>query len=284
MGNLTVRPKKNQDRPLGLTSLQTLTTNFIAQLSKEQLSRGVVGFSSGNHAQAVAIAARAAGAQATLVMPTDAPRIKVESTRAQGATIVTYDRLKEDRTAIGKRIAAETGATLVPPFDHPWIIAGQGTAGLELLEEVSDLDAILTPIGGGGLISGSSIAAKGLRPGIRVIGVEPEDCNDTFLSLKEGKRVEIPPPTSIADGLRSPSPGELTFPIIQRNVDRVLLVTDDEIRAAVKFLLLRLKILVEPSGAVCAAAILAGKLPAGLDRVGVVLSGGNTDLDLLAEL
>jgi threonine dehydratase len=244
----------------------------------------VVAYSSGNHAQAVAIAARAWGAQATLVMPLDAPRSKVEATRAQGARIVTYDRLREDRTAIGKRVAEETGAALIPPFDHPWTIGGQGTAALEFIEDVPALDALVVPIGGGGLISGCSIAAKGLKPGIRVIGVEPADANDTFLSLAAGKRVEIPPPETIADGLRSPAPGELTFPIIQRNVEQVVLVTDAEIREAMKFLLTRLKILVEPSGAVTAAAALAGKLPVGLGRAGLVLSGGNVDLEMLTEL
>jgi threonine dehydratase len=259
-------------------------SNFVSQLSADQLTRGVVAYSSGNHAQAVAIAARAWGSSATLVMPLDAPRSKVEATRAQGARIVTYDRLREDRTAIGKRIAEETGATLVPPFDHPWTIAGQGTTALELIEDVPALDALLVPIGGGGLISGCSIAAKQLRPGIRVIGVEPADGNDTALSLEQGKRVEIPPPESIADGLRSPAPGELTFPVIQRHVERVVLVTDSEIREAMKFLLARMKMLVEPSGAVVAAAALSGKLPSGLGRVGLVLSGGNVDLEMLGEL
>ena len=259
-------------------------SNFVSRLTAEQLQRGVVAYSSGNHAQAVAIAARAWGSTATLVMPLDAPRSKVEATRAQGARIVTYDRLREDRTAIGKRIAEETGATLVPPFDHPWTIAGQGTAALELLEQIPDLDALVVPVGGGGLISGCSIAAKHIRPGIRVIGVEPADANDTFQSLERGKRVEIPPPETIADGLRSPSPGELTFPIIQRNVEQVVLVTDAEILDAMRFLLMRLKILVEPSGAVTAAAALLGKLPAGLGRVGLVLSGGNVDLDVLKSL
>lgn len=259
-------------------------SNFVSQLTPEQLKRGVVAYSSGNHAQAVAIAARNWGGAATLVMPVDAPRSKVEATRAQGARIVTYDRLREDRTAIGKRIAEETGAALVPPFDHPWTIAGQGTAALELLEEIPDLDALVVPVGGGGLISGCSIAAKHLRPGIRVIGVEPADGNDTFLSLEQAQRVEIAPPETIADGLRSQSPGELTFPIIQRNVERVVLVTDAEILDAMKFLLLRLKILVEPSGAVTAAAALAGKLPTRLGRTGLVLSGGNIDLEVLKEL
>lgn len=256
-------------------------TNFVFSIPPSELPRGVVAFSSGNHAQAVAIAARAAGCPATLVMPTDAPRSKLEATRAQGATIVNYDRFKEDRAAIGARISAETGATLAPPFDHPWIIAGQGTTALELLQEIPDLDALVVPIGGGGLMSGCSIAAKHVRPNIRLIGVEPEAGNDVFLSLAAGHVVEVPPPETIADGLRTPAPGKITFPIIQRNVERVVLVTDDEIRAALRYLLTRLKILVEPSGAVGPAAALAGKLPEGLGRVGFVLSGGNVDLDVL---
>jgi len=257
-------------------------SNFVYSIPKADLPRGVVAFSSGNHAQAVAIAARSVGIPATLVMPVDAPRSKLEATRAQGAKIVEYDRFRDDRAAIGARIAAETGATLVPPFDHPWIIAGQGTSALELLEEIPDLDALVAPIGGGGLMAGCSIAAKHLRPGIRVFAVEPEKGNDAFLSLQAGKRVEIAPPDTIADGLRTPVPGAITFPILQRNVERVVLVSDDEIRAAVKFLLMRMKILVEPSGAVGAAAALFGKLPAGLGRIGIVLSGGNVDFDLLA--
>jgi len=259
-----------------------VASNFVFSIPKADLPRGVVAFSSGNHAQAVAIAARSVGIPSTLVMPADAPRSKLEATRAQGAKIVEYDRFRDDRAAIGARIAAETGATLVPPFDHPWIIAGQGTTALELLEEVPDLDALVAPIGGGGLMAGCSIAAKHLRPGIRVIGVEPEKGNDAFLSLQAGKRIEIAPPDTIADGLRTPVPGTLTFPILQRNVEQVVLVSDDEIRAAVKFLLTRLKILVEPSGAVGAAAALFGKLPSGLGRVGIVLSGGNVDFELLA--
>ena len=257
-------------------------SNFVYSIPKADLPQGVVAFSSGNHAQAVAIAARSVGIPATLVMPTDAPRSKLEATRAQGAKIVEYDRFRDDRAAIGARIAAETGATLVPPFDHPWIIAGQGTAALELMEEVRDLDALVVPIGGGGLMSGCSIAAKHLRPEIRVIGVEPENGNDAFLSIQAGTRIEVPPPDTIADGLRTPVPGAITFPILQRNVERVVLVSDDEIRAAVKFLLMRMKILVEPSGAVGAAAALFGKLPPGLGRAGIVLSGGNVDWELLA--
>lgn len=257
-------------------------SNFVYSIPKEQLGRGVVAYSSGNHAQAVAIAAQSVGVPATLVMPEDAPHSKVEATRARGARIVTYDRFSQDRVALGKQIAAETGATVVPPFDHPWIIAGAGTTAVELLEQAPKLDALVVCIGGGGLISGCSIAAKHLQPGIRVFGVEPADANDTYLSLAAGKRVEIPQPATIADGLRSPMPGEITFPIVQRNVEQIFLVTDDEIRATVKFLLTRLKILVEPSGAVPAAAVLFKKIPPGLGRVGIVISGGNVDYELLA--
>jgi threonine dehydratase len=256
--------------------------NFLRSIPKADLPRGVVAFSSGNHAQAVAIAARDLGVKATLVMPEDAPKLKLAATRAQGAEIVIYDRFTQDRAAIGAKISAETGATLVPPFDHPWIIAGQGTTALELLEEVPDLDAIVVPIGAGGLMSGCSIVAKHMRPGIHVLGVEPATANDAALSLAAGKRVEIAPPDTIADGLRVPQLGPLTFSIIQKNVEQVLLVTDDEIREAVKWLLLRMKILVEPSGAATAAAALSRKLPAGLKRVGIVLSGGNVDFEVLA--
>ncbi|MGB9611970.1 MAG: pyridoxal-phosphate dependent enzyme, partial [Bryobacteraceae bacterium] len=246
--------------------------------------RGVVAYSSGNHAQAVAIAARHAGIAATLVMPQDAPRSKVEATAAQGARIVLYDRLRESREEIGRRIAAETGATLVPPFDHPWIIAGQGTCALELLEQQPDLDALVVCLGGGGLLAGCAIAAKSLKPDIRVFGVEPEIANDYWLSLQRGEPVEIVPPATIADGLRTTKPGQWNFPIIQRLVDGVLLVSEEEIREAAKFILTRMKLVVEPSGAVGAAAVLAGKLPGSFCRVGIVLSGGNVDLETLATL
>ncbi len=253
-------------------------TNFLRSLGPEQLRRGVVAYSSGNHAQAVAIAAQSLGVPATLVMPEDAPRAKLEATRARGATIVTYDRHRESREAIGRRIAEQSGAVLVPPFDHAWIIAGQGTAALELLEDAGELDALVAPVGGGGLLSGCSIAARSLAPGIRLFGAEPERARDTFLSLAAGRRVEIPAPDTIADGLRATSPGEITFPILQRHLEGVLLVSEEEIREAMRFLLERLKILVEPSGAVAAAAVLHRKLPAGIRSVGVILSGGNVDL------
>ncbi len=258
--------------------------NFVFSIPKADLPRGVVTYSSGNHAQAIAIAAAEAGVPATIVMPADAPRSKIEATRSYGARVVTYDRATGDREALGKRISEETGATLAPPYDHPWTIAGQGTAALELLEEIPDLDALAVCVGGGGLLSGCSIAATALRPGIRVFGVEPEAANDTWLSFRAGRRVEIPLPKTSADGLMASSPGALTFPIIQRLVEDIVLVSEDEIRQTVKFALTRMKILIEPSGSVAAASVMFKKLPAGLRRVGVVVSGGNVDLDFLKTL
>ena len=257
-------------------------SNFIFSLTPEERRAGVVAYSSGNHAQAVAIAAEWVGIPATLVMPEDAPRAKLEATRSHGARIVTHDRLRQSREEIGRRIARETGAALVPPYDHPLTIAGQGTAALEFLAEVRDLDALVVPIGGGGLISGCAIAAHALRPGVRIFGVEPETAADTYLSLQAGRRVAVPNPPTIADGLRSPSPGEITFPIIRQHVEEVLLVSEREIRETVKFLLMRMKNLAEPNGAVAAAAVLYGKLPAGVERAGIILSGGNVDFETLA--
>jgi threonine dehydratase len=259
-------------------------SNLVLSIPPADLPRGVVAFSSGNHAQATALAAKHVGAPATIVMPEDAPKSKVEATQAQGASIVTYNRFREDREAIAARVLAETSGTLVPPFDHPLIMAGQGTAALELLEFVPDLDALLVCVGGGGLLAGCSTIAKSMRPEIRVFGVEPEQANDTFQSFAKGERVTIPPPDTIADGLRPPSPGKLTFPIIQANVEQILLVTEDEIRATMRFLLERMKILVEPSGAVAPAAVLFGKLPKGIASVGVVISGGNVDGEVLKTL
>lgn len=244
----------------------------------------VVAYSSGNHAQAVAIAAREVGIQATIVMPGDAPKSKVDGTRGYGAEVVTYDRLREDRVAIGEALAREYHATIIPPFDHPLVMAGQGTAAMELVEAVPDLDALVVCVGGGGLISGSATAAKSLHPNIRVFGVEPADGNDTWLSLQAGRQVHIDPPSTIADGLRAQSPGKLTFPVVQRLVEQVVLVNDDEIRAAMKFALLRMKILIEPSGAVAMAAVLHRKLPANLGPVGIIVSGGNVDFEVLQSL
>jgi threonine dehydratase len=257
-------------------------SNLIFSIPDEDLPRGVVAFSSGNHAQAVAIAAERAGTKATIVMPADAPKGKLDATRNHGANIITYDRRRESREAIAEQILKETGATLVPPFDHPLVMAGQGTAALELLEVIPHLEAFIAPIGGGGLLAGCATIAKALNPDIRIFGAEPERANDTFLSLQAKKRVEIPMPDTIADGLRSPQPGALTFPILQRHVEKVLLVTEDEIRQTVKFLLMRMKLLVEPSGAVAAAAVLHQKLPKNVRSIGVILSGGNLDFEDLA--
>jgi len=259
--------------------------NKLLTLTDEERKRGVVGFSSGNHAQGVALAARLTGASAIILMPTDAPASKVAATRGYGAEVVFYDRQTEDREARAKDLAATTGRVLVPPYDDPAIMAGQGTAALELLEEVADLDALLTPMGGGGLMAGCSTVATSLRPSMKIYGVEADTANDTYLSFKKGERVSIAPPPTIADGIRNLSPGALTFPINKRTLTDVLLVSDKEIEEAVRFLLLRAKILVEPTGAVPAAALLAGKLPMPKSsRVGVVLSGGNIDPALLADI
>jgi threonine dehydratase len=255
--------------------------NLILSMPEAALAHGVVAYSSGNHAQATAMAARHVGAKATIVMPEDAPRSKMQATRSYGASIVTYNRFTESREQIAASIVEQTGGTLVPPFDHPMIMAGQGTAALELLEEAGPLDALITPVGGGGLLSGCAVISKKIEPAIRIFGAEPEGANDTFLSLLAGERVAVQPDT-IADGLRAPKPGELTFPIIRSLVERIALVSDDEIRVAVMFLLLRLKILVEPSGAVAGASVLFRKLPDGIDSIGVVLSGGNVDFEDLA--
>ena len=259
--------------------------NKLLSLSEAERARGVVAFSSGNHAQGVALAARMVGTSAVIVMPTDAPRLKLAATRGYGAEVVFYNRQKEDREAIARRLVAETGRVLVPPYDDPAIMAGQGTAALELFEDVPVLDALLTPVGGGGLMAGCSTVAKAVDPATHVFGVEAETANDTWLSLRKGERVTIPPPPTIADGIRNLSPGQLTFPVLQKNLEGVLLVGDEEIVQALRFLLFRAKLLVEPTGAVPAAALLAGKLalPKGA-RVGVVLSGGNVDPDVLADL
>jgi threonine dehydratase len=255
--------------------------NKIASIPDEQRARGVVAFSSGNHAQAVALCARLFGVPAVICMPTDAPRVKVTATKGYGAEIVAYDRLTEDREELGRRLAAERGLTLVPPYDDPAIIAGAGTAAFELMSQAADLEVIAAPIGGGGLLSGSCLAAHGARPGIRMIGVETEASNDTWLSLARGERVTIAPPDTIADGMRTTTPGALTFPIVRHHVHEIVLVSDDEVRAAMLFLLQRLKLVVEPTGAVAAAAALSGKLRPYGSRIGVVLSGGNVAPDVL---
>src|SRR3984893_16740613 len=259
--------------------------NKILTLTDEERRRGVVGFSSGTHAQGVALAAKLTGASAIILMPTDAPALKIAATRGYGAEVIFYDRQTEDREERARDLVAKTGRVLGPPYDDPAIMAGQGTAALELMEDVPDLDALLTPMGGGGLMAGCGTVARALRPSMRIYGVEADTANDTYLSFKKGERVSIAPPPTIADGIRNLSPGALTFPINKQNLTDVLLVSDVEIAEAVRFLLLRSKLLVEPTGAVPAAAILAGKLPMPKGaRVGVVLSGGNIDPALLAEI
>ncbi len=259
-------------------------TNFLYSMTPAERARGVVTYSSGNHAQAVAIAAESIGVKATIVMPGDAPRSKMEATRAHGATIVEYDRRTASREAIGRQIAAETGATIAPPYDHERTIAGQGTVALEWMAQAADLDALVICIGGGGLMAGCAIASKAIRPSIRIFGAEPVKANDTYLSFRAGERIEISRPDTIADGLRSSCPGELTFPVIQQHVEDILLVTEDEIVATMQFILSRLKIVAEPSGAVAAATALFRKLPADVGKTGVIVSGGNVDLDVLAAL
>ncbi len=258
--------------------------NFLMSLSEEERARGIVTFSSGNHAQAVAIAAAHLGVPATIVMPTDAPKAKLESTRAYGPAIIFHDRQRENREEIARKIAVDSGAVVLPSYDHPWIIAGQGTAALELFQEKPDIDAIVTPLGGGGLLSGTIVVARALRPEMRVFGAEPAIANDWYLSLERGERTAIPPPATIADGLRTVIPGKLTFPIVQTRTERVVLVSEEEIKSSVRFLLTRMKLVVEPSGAVAAAAVLYEKLPPEIRSAGVILSGGNVDLKALAEI
>jgi threonine dehydratase len=256
--------------------------NFLLSLSPAERQRGVVAYSSGNHAQAVAIAAESLGVSATIVMPLDAPESKVVSTRVRGAKIVQYDRYSEDREVIAKQIATESGAAIAPPFDHEWIVAGAGTAGYEIMQQTEDLDALVVCLGGGGLLAGSAIAAKAANPKIRIFGVEPEAGNDYQMSLKAGYPIQIPTPKTIADGLQTTKPGKVTFPLVQSLVEEVILVSDDELRHTAKFLLTRTKQLVEPSGAAAAAAVLFKKLPAGIQRVAVTISGGNVDLSQIA--
>lgn len=259
-------------------------TNKLLSLTDAERGRGVVAFSSGNHAQAVALASRDAGTRAVIAMPTDAPKSKVAATRAYGAEVVFYDRQRDDREAFARGIAERERLVLVPPYDDSLIMAGQGTCALELLEDVPELDCIVMPCGGGGLFAGASTAAKAIRKEIRCFPVEAESADDTLRSFRKGKRVSIAPPPTIADGMRNQQPGALTFPILQRNAEDVLTVSDDEIIYALRFLLFRLKILVEPTGAASAAAVLYARLPRDIERIGVILSGGNVDPETLAQL
>ena len=257
--------------------------NAVSQLGADQKQRGVVSFSSGNHAQALALVGQLLHTPTVIVMPDDAPAVKLAATRGYGAEVVLYDRVEQKREVIARQLGEERGLALIPPFEHPHIIAGQGTAALELLTDVPDLDVLIAPIGGGGLISGCSLAAHALKPELRVFGVEPDTANDTFLSLQQGEIVATPQSHSIMDGLLPTAPGELTFSIMRQHLEGVALVTDEEAREAVRFLLMRMKLLVEPSGAAPIAALMAGKIPnVGGKKIGVVLSGGNIDAAKLA--
>jgi threo-3-hydroxy-L-aspartate ammonia-lyase len=251
--------------------------NALSQLSAEDKRRGVIAFSSGNHAQAVALAGRLLAVKTTIVMPANAPKVKLDATRGYGAEVVTYKK-DEDRENVTARLAKERNLQIIPPFDHPHIVAGQGTAAKELFEDAGALDYLLVPCGGGGLLSGSALAARGLAPKCRVIGVEPAAGDDATRSFKEKKLVKIPVPDTIADGARTTSLGEVTFPIVRDYVSDMLTVSDDELLAAMFFLWERMKIVVEPTGALAACALLQKKLSAQGARVGVILSGGNVDL------
>jgi Threonine dehydratase len=256
-------------------------TNKIQSLTPAEKQQGIVAFSSGNHAQAVALAGREAGVRVLVAMPQDAPAAKVAGTRGYGAEIVFYDRHKQDREAFAMDLAERERLIMVPPYDDYLILAGQGTCGLELVEEVPELDAVLAPCSGGGLFAGVATAAKALNSKIRCYPVEPVTADDTRQSFLKGERVSIPPPPTIADGLRVQIPGKLTFPIVQKLADDVLTVSDEEIIETLRFMLFRMKILVETSGVTAAAAVMFKKLPADTKRVGVILSGGNIDPDLL---
>ncbi|HET9652206.1 MAG TPA: threo-3-hydroxy-L-aspartate ammonia-lyase [Usitatibacter sp.] len=259
--------------------------NALSLLTPDERRRGVVAFSSGNHAQAVALAGRLLGVATTIVMPADAPAVKVAATKGYGATVVLYDRAAgQSREAVAQKIAAETGATVVPPFDSTAVVAGQGTAAKELIEETGALDYLFVPTGGAGLLSGCAIAARRLSPGIRVIGVEPEAGDDAARSLRTGTLQRVENPQTIADGARTQSLGAITFPLVLANVHDILTVSDAQIVEAMRFLWERMKIVVEPTGALAAAAVLAGLADVRGKRVGIILSGGNVDLKAIAAL
>ncbi|ANS78964.1 Threonine dehydratase, catabolic [Serinicoccus hydrothermalis] len=250
-----------------------------------QRAAGVVAYSSGNHAQAVALAARELGIPATIVMPLDAPELKVEATQGYGAEVVRYDRYTQDREQIGRALADERGATVIPPYDHPHVIAGQGTAVRELVEDAGPLDVLVTPLGGGGLLSGSILAARQLSPGVRVYGVEPAAGDDARRSMAEGRIVHIDTPVTIADGAQTQHLGELTFPILRAGVEEVVTATDDELIEAMRLVAGTLKQVVEPTGVLGLAGVLSGAVPVRPgERVGVVLTGGNVDLARYARL
>jgi threonine dehydratase len=258
--------------------------NALSRLTPEQRRAGVVAYSSGNHAQAVALSAQILGLSATIVMPHDASPAKLAATQGYGATVVGYDRYHEDAMAIASELAAREGRTFIPPFDHADVLCGQGTAAMELFEEVGELDVLLVCLGGGGLLSGSALSARALSPRCKVYGVEPEAGNDVQQSFRRGERVRIPTPRTIADGAQSPMVGELTFEIIRRHVDDILTVTDDQLIEAMRFYAERMKMVVEPTGCLTLAAACHAGLPLQGQRVGILISGGNVDLPRFAQL
>jgi threonine dehydratase len=258
--------------------------NAISSLSEAELARGVAAFSSGNHAQAVALAAGLTGTRAVILMPEDAPPEKVEATEGYGAEVVTYDRYREERSTLADELARERGMVLVPPYDDPRIMSGQATAGAELVEDAGDLDILVVPVGGGGLIAGCATATKAVQPGLRVVGVEPEAGDDHRRSKQAGHRVEVPVPRTIADGLQVSVPGELTWEVNARLVDEFVVISDAEIVRAMAFLFERMKVVVEPSGAVGVAALLEDRVDADGKRVGVILSGSNVGTERFREL
>lgn len=252
--------------------------NAMSRLSNDERRRGVIAYSSGNHAQAVALTGRLLGIPATIVMPVDAPKVKLEATRGYGADVVTYDPVADSREAVTQSLAVERGLTVVPPFDHPHIIAGQGTTAKELFEDSGPLDILLVPCGGGGLLSGCAVAASALAPHCRVIGVEPAAGDDAVRSFRTGTLQRVHNPNTIADGARTESLGRITFPLVLAHVADMTSVDDTALLSAMFFLWERLKIVVEPTGALGACALLSGAVEARGQRVGVVLSGGNVDL------
>lgn len=258
--------------------------NAIARLSERASPPGVAAFSSGNHAQAVALAARLLGLSATIVMPNDAPASKRASTVGYGAEVIGYDRYREDREVITRELAQTRGLELIPPFDHPDVIAGQGTAGLELFEQHPDLELLVTPLGGGGLLSGCALAARALNPRCRIVGVEPEAGNDAQQSLRAGRIIRIDTPRTIADGAQTLSVGNYTFPILQSLVSEVVTVSDAQLVDTMRFFLDSMKLVVEPTGCLAAAAVLNGMVPARGQKIGIVVSGGNVDSARLQQL
>ncbi len=257
--------------------------NALAQFTAQQRRGGVIAFSSGNHAQAIALSARLLGMPSVIVMPHDSPAAKLAATREYqsgqvGSEVVLYDRYTQDREAIGKQLASERGMTLIPPYDHPHVMAGQGTTAAELLTQIGPLDVLVVCVGGGGLISGCAVAAHHLSPGIEVWGVEPEAGNDTQMSLAQGRIVHIDTPKTIADGAQTQHSGLLTFPVIQQLVKSVVTVTDEQLVSSMRFFAERMKMVVEPTGCLGAAAVMEGVIPVRGKRVGVIVSGGNVDL------